>query len=279
MRARALVLAIGFLGAVSAGCFDILGDKELFPDAVAGAGGTGATSATGGTGGVGGTAGAGGASTTSSSTTSTSTATPLECTMSAECEDSNPCTEGQCESGFCAYYRAPDGTAVPDDDLLDCKKPVCQGGQVTFVADAVNPPDVDPNDCTQTYCDGIDPVTIDDNEGKKCGVQPADSCKSNVCMTGICKQVTVPDGTVIDPGDTNIPANDNTKDCRDLVCVGGTLTAVPNFYNCNDPDTTNCTVPTCDGAGLCKSGGGAMQAPVGYDCGGGKKCNAAGQCL
>ncbi|MEZ4310248.1 MAG: hypothetical protein R3F14_19580 [Polyangiaceae bacterium] len=95
-----------------------------------------------------------------------------------------------------------------------------------------------------------------------------DQCKPNICVTGQCKAVALPDGTVIDPGDTNIAANDNTKDCRDLVCQGGSFVAVTFWHTIRTRPTA--PSPPATATASCKTGAGAMQAPVGYDCGGGR---------
>ncbi|MEZ4296464.1 MAG: hypothetical protein R3B70_15945 [Polyangiaceae bacterium] len=285
LHSRASLLFVASLAATFAGCFidggpfNVEGNGGSAGSNTAGDGGTGGTPTTTPTTSMGGT---GGTPTTTPTTsmggTGGTTTTTGECETGADCDDNNPCTDDHCPNNTCVHDNVPDGP-LPDNDPLDCKKPVCKGGMKSFEADTVTIPDTDPNDCKLTYCDGMNPVTQNDNEDEKCGTQPANLCTPKICQAGTCTQVTLADGTVIDPGDTNIAANDNTKDCRDLVCQGGAFVAAPNFYNCADPDTTNCTVPTCDGNGICKTGGGAMQAPIGYDCGGGKKCNAGGQCL
>lgn len=140
----------------------------------------------------------------------------------------------------------------------------------------------DSNPCTADTCVAGTCSNVPTGEGRPCGQQPAEPCQQSVCMSGMCVLQNLPDGTVVAPGDKNIPSGQT--DCRDGTCVGGTLTMVPNFLNCNDPGPGNCAVPSCNSVGQCLSGAGAMDAPAGFPCdtnGDGSldgECDVSGNC-
>lgn len=122
----------------------------------------------------------------------------------------------------------------------------------------------DTNLCTADTCEEGTCSNVPTGEGRPCGQQPAEPCQQSVCMSGMCVLQNLPDGTVVAPGDKNIPSG--AGDCRDGVCIGGATTLVSNFLNCVDPVPANCVVPTCTMAGQCMTSGGASPAPAGYPC-------------
>lgn len=233
------------------------------------------TTSTGGTstGGTGGT------------TTTTTTTGTFECMMDGDCDGTNPCTHATCNASHeCVYEQVNEGMtpAGTDDPPGDCIRPVCQNGVLVGIVDKDQTPDTDPNDCTNTYCLNEGGTQTDNvNEGKLCGQQPVDQCKESVCKTGACVVQNLPEGTIIDPGDTNIPSGGT--DCRDKVCEGGVLVSKQNYKNCQDGNPDNCIVPTCNMSGQCLTGPGAMNAPAGTPC---KKqnqqsgtCDNSGNCI
>jgi hypothetical protein len=243
-----LLFASFVVGLTCAGC---LIDGGPFEDAGAGgAQGPGGSTTTTGTGG--------------SATTSTSTGTN-GCT-NAECDDGNPCTVDGCPSGTCEHALVSDGTPLEDLDLNDCLAPVCVGGVEVQEVDQSQSPDLDPLDCVVADCLATGRIqTVVKTDGELCGDPPTDQCKKRACSSGACLLEDLPDGTVIDPGDTNVP--NNGSDCRDLVCQNGSPKHVPNILNCQDLGPTNCYAPDCTPRGQCKADAGlAILAPAGYPC-------------
>ena len=215
--------------------------------------------------GNGGTPGTDGSATGTGGTPTTSTGTD-DCSAVPPCDDGDPCTVDACPSGTCEHTPASDGTAAEDLDLHDCVKPVCQGGAVVSKIDKSQSPDIDPSDCSVTYClDAGGTQTEPDNEGEPCGSPSGDVCHERLCDGGACELVTLADDTLLVPGDTGIP-NDG-YDCRDLVCLGGVPELVPNILNCDDTGPTNCFAPACTPDGQCKTGAGdSILAPAGFPC-------------
>lgn len=272
MRSRHDWIAAGLLAVWLCGGCELLVPFETVPEGSGGAGGTGAT---GGTSTSGGSSG-GGASTTTSTG-------PASCQVAADCDAQNPCAKADCVNAECAYSPVNEGTTPPGvaDPPGDCIRPVCNGGVLVEVVDKEQSPDTDPTDCTSTFClDEGGTQTDDANEGELCGQQPADPCKKSACQSGACVVQGLPDGTVVDPGDTNIPSGGT--DCRDKVCEAGVVVSKQNFMNCQDPTPDNCLVPSCNMSGVCLTGAATMNAPAGFPCkkqnGQNGTCDSFGNC-
>jgi len=55
---------------------------------------------------------------------------PVECSINADCSDSNPCTVGKCLLGLCLTMNKADGSPC-EDDLMCTESTVCQDGLCT----------------------------------------------------------------------------------------------------------------------------------------------------
>jgi hypothetical protein len=194
-------------------------------------------------------------------TTTTTTTAMTDCDSAADCDEGNPCTADTCESGLCVHSPTNEGVAQNDFDLQDCKIPVCHGGVITDDPAPTQTPAPSPDGCSTWSCNGSQPTSMPINEGGSCDLQSADPCVTGVCSSGVCAMQNQPDGTVVDPGDTNLATG--AGDCRDVVCNGGTSVLQPNFLNCADTIPGNCNIRLCGQDGLC----GALQAaPAGTPC-------------
>ena len=171
---------------------------------------SGTTESTGSTG----TTSTTGSTTTESSTTTSTTTSTMQCTYDTDCPDPDPfsfCLEPRCVNGACGATTANDGVvcglppsqchayptcqsgqcdaaplgygeALPDFDLKDCKKPVCDGaGNAIDIADAAQTPDS--TSCADKSCSGTTVVVSAKAEGDSCFVPGAFKCCSGHCCT------------------------------------------------------------------------------------------------
>jgi hypothetical protein len=114
-----------------------------------------------------------------------------------------------------------------------------QGGSTTTSTETSTAPTCNAN----ADCEDMNPCTVD------------------TCSAGTCSYASVVTGTVIDPGDKNLPSG--SGECRDLVCDNGQAVLVPNFLNCADQVPGNCNIRPCESNGVC----GLLQlAPAGTPC-------------
>lgn len=258
-RARPFVASL-VVGLVCTGCL-LDGGPVL-----GGAGGEGAQPLGGSTPSAGGAGG------------STATTAPTGPCTDPLCDDGDPCTIDTCPTGTCEHTPASDGTAIEDLDLHDCLEPVCVGGVPVQEVDTSQSPDPDPLDCLLTTClEAGGTRDVFEEDGALCGEQPSDKCQRRACDRGACVIEELADGTVIDPGDTNLP--EGGADCRDLVCLSGVPKLVPNILNCKDLGPTNCWAPACTPAGQCKGNAGdAILAPEGFPCDTDGNGSLDGQC-
>ncbi|RPI60206.1 MAG: hypothetical protein EHM50_07815, partial [Lysobacterales bacterium] len=79
-----------------------------------------------------------------------SDANVIECVVSADCEDKNPCTLSECVDNVCEQELAPDGDAE-DQTEGDCRKTVCKFGSPQYEIDNGDVPD-DDEPCTLDVC-------------------------------------------------------------------------------------------------------------------------------
>lgn len=224
------------------------------------------------------------------------------CQMASQCPDGKTaadpvptCRTPVCNAnGACGFTFAPAGTLVVGAGIQtagDCKKWVCDGaGNVQQVNDDVDVP-VDGNACSADVC--------------------TNGVPSNPAVVGqTCNLVAVNDG-VCSAAKTCVQCN-QASDCNDdfnLACAAPTCVAnacVPNYLAANQPATqqtpNDCKIVLCNGSGtplppsndngdlplddgnpctdeVCSAG--APQHPIKpqfTDCGGGNKCDAAGNC-
>ncbi|MCF6212300.1 MAG: hypothetical protein L3K24_16925, partial [Gammaproteobacteria bacterium] len=68
-----------------------------------------------------------------------------------------------CKTLKCSGWDPANETPSTPDTPKDCKKPVCENGSPTQIADAGDKPDDIPNDCKKPACDGMNPTTEDDD--------------------------------------------------------------------------------------------------------------------
>ncbi|TVR00479.1 MAG: hypothetical protein EA398_11275 [Deltaproteobacteria bacterium] len=113
------------------------------------------------------------------------------CRTDADCSDGNPCTLNRCEAGSCTVAEVQDRDDAPDDRAGDCRRPVCEAGEVRYIPDNEDRPPDDGIACTVPACDDGTPIYRPDNarcDGDDvCFVQgggcvPRDEVPDNVCI-------------------------------------------------------------------------------------------------
>ncbi len=212
-----------------------------------------------------------------------------ECDIVNDCYDGDPCTDHECNNGFCLHINHPDGEQCNDGDsntINDrCLNGVCAGvvpGECTIDDDCTAADDepcmtatctdstcVVANVADGTPCDDGDGGTVNDRctAGACVGDTPPECtsdvdcadgnpCMSNQCTGGMCVDTPVPDGTVCDDGN-----GQTTEDhCVAGECAG-TLDGDPCTIvnDCFDGDP--CTDHSCDN-GVCNN----YAAPNGKTC-------------
>lgn len=226
------------------------------------------------------------------------------CTVSAECDDANPCTIDECVAeGVCQATSVPDGVA-PAQVSGDCATASCAGGVVTRAAEPGDLPN-DANACTADSCQGTTAVltplpgqacTVGTargfcTEAGACGVTCTDGgppCDDgNPCTTDACNEAVERCEFVLLDGGPVPGALQVAGDCRVSRCVAGVATSDPDDTDlpadgepctadlCNRgtashpdlPAGTPCGAMTvCDGMGTCTGCVQATDCPAGDEC-------------
>ncbi|HEU5154897.1 MAG TPA: hypothetical protein VFU03_09225, partial [Gemmatimonadales bacterium] len=204
------------------------------------------------------------------------------CSVNAECNDANPCTQDVCvaATGQCQSTPLPNGQ--PCDDANPCTiGGTCQSGSCGTLLSCN-----DGSACTLDSCNPATggcvnaPVTCDD--GNPCTV---DSCNG---ATGACTFAATPgtacnDGNLCTLGDScvTIPGNPIP------ICQGNPKCADGNSCTSDqcDPTTGTClNAPIlCDDANPCTVdscvGGSCVSSPITGACDDGNRCTAADTCV
>lgn len=174
------------------------------------------------------------------------------CGTHDECEDDNECTDDVCgASGACTYTFAADGTACGSSEISPCDRAdTCQAGACSnnAISEATPCPD-DGNECTDDICDGYGLCTHPAvQDGLSCGAGGGE-CLAETCIDGNCMRVA------LDAGSPCGASNDTLCDAPDT--CDGNGACVPN----HSPSGTQCSDglfcngdELCDGSGTCLSG-------------------------
>ncbi len=136
------------------------------------------------------------------------------CTVDADCDDSNPCTDDSCNAGACEYT---DNTGPCDDGLYCSENDQCSGG--------ICSPGT-PRDCASA----------------------ADQCNDGVCDEGAdqCVPQPIVDGTGCDDG----LYCTLTDECQGGLCVGSGETCPDDANDCTDDcDEATDTCYLCNATG------------------------------
>jgi hypothetical protein len=191
-----------------------------------------------------------------------------QCTVPADCDDSNPCTDDDCVGNLCTNT----GNTLPCDDADPCTtNDMCSGGACTggplldgdsdgYVSDACTGGD----DCLDSNFD-VNPGATEGPAGDP------------TCSDGLDNDC---DGLTDDLGDLDcvptcsVPADcDDGNPCTDEGCISGHCAYADNTAPCDDADP--CTMnDTCSG-GTCISGpplDGDSDGYVSDACPGGDDC-------
>jgi hypothetical protein len=214
------------------------------------------------------------------------------CEEAADCGPDAACFARICEEGTCTVELAAAGARAADPAAGDCRADVCDGdGGVVVGAAADDPPPDDGDACAAPVC--VDGAVVEQvaAEGSACTVQNGaeGACDgAGACVTGCQSDAECgADG----------PCRDVTCDvasgaCRVALQPAGALVA--------DPDSGDCRVTVCDGAGaptdwpddeetpifdgnecttdVCAGGAPYPLELAGTSCTSGA-CDGAGQCL
>ena len=199
--------------------------------------------------------GTGGGGTGGTTTTSSGGGGVGGCTANSECNDTNPCTDDECDltTGKCSNPPVADGPLGSANVLGDCKEIRCTAGELETVADdADKPADADP--CKVIDCANGSVSTTNEPNGTTCGPSPL------ACEDGSCVGCTM---------DNDCPM---VGDCEQRHCTAEQI-CTPT----NQPAGTNCTAGggnVCDGAGAC------VDCVNDGDCNGTTEiCSATNQCV
>jgi subtilisin family serine protease len=181
-----------------------------------------------------------------------------QCSVPADCDDSDPCTIDDCVGGVCS------NTPIDCADSDPCTTDYCSGG--VCYNDPIDCNDSDP--CTTDYCSG----GVCYNDPIDCG--DSDACTTDYCAGGTCYNdpITCDDSDLCttdtcDPGSgcvfTPIEC-DPGEVCVDGVCV-------PQVCNNNGTcesgeDCGNCPNDCISGGGATECGDGICQPSTGEDC-------------
>jgi hypothetical protein len=181
-----------------------------------------------------------------------------QCSVPADCDDSDPCTIDDCVDGTCV------NTPIDCDDSDPCTTDYCSGG--VCYNDPIDCDDSDP--CTTDYCSGgtcyNDPIDCDDG----------DACTTDYCSGGTCYHdpITCDDGDLCttDTCDPGTGCVFTPIDCPPgEVCVDGVC--VPQVCNNNGTcesgeDCNNCSADCIQGGGTGGCGNGVCEPSLGEDC-------------
>ena len=172
-----------------------------------------------------------------------------QCSVPADCEDSDPCTIDDCVGGACI------NTPMDCNDDDACTTDSCSGGGCSYYPITCN--DSDP--CTTVSCDAA----------AGCVYSPITCREGEVCVDGGCVTQACNNNGTCEPGEdcVNCP-----NDCRQK-----TTPAMKNSYCC-DGDLPDCGNVKCSENGwIC--GGGDSSCQVHADCDDDQWCNGSETCL
>ena len=255
---------------------------------IAGTGGFGGSgTGTGGAGGSGGSVAGTGGSGGGTGGTGTGGGTP--CSSLSDCPGADTdCQKRTCDSGVCGVSNVTMGTAVSQQTPGDCLEVRCDGtGGVDSFVDDTDLPD-DKNPCTIDACKSGTPSHTNAAANTKCGTNlvcdgngmcvgctDASQCPAapNECQTAACHSGTCGTDNVAAPGNVT---SQKAGDCQKNQC-DGMGHVIPAADDTDLPvDNKTCTKDLCNG-------GVPTNPPVaaGTACtdGGGKKCDANGNCV
>jgi hypothetical protein len=183
------------------------------------------------------------------------------CTVDAECDDDNPCTDDACIGGACQNTPntepCDDGNACTTGDT--CSQGTCGG----------SPVDCDDNNvCTDDSCDPVTGCVNTDNEapcddGNACTT--GDTCSAGDCVGGPALDCDDGNGCTDDSCDsaTGCVQTDNTASCddgdacttgdrcADGGCVGGPPPECGLADGCCGPDCSSIEDQDCGGSDPC----------------------------
>jgi hypothetical protein len=182
------------------------------------------------------------------------------CSVAADCNDNNPCTNDSCQAGKCAYTNASSGASCSDNNpCTDNDK--CNGsGQCVGTPKACNSP---PNACHQgtgvcNQANGICSYAFLSNgtacsDGNACTTN--DTCQNGTCVGGVGKSCSSPPNACYNSPGT---CDTTTGACNYPVKVNGTACSDGNA--CTTGDT--CQNGACVGglSKTCNSGGECYQS-------------------
>ncbi len=108
-----------------------------------------------------------------------------QCTVDADCNDQNECTDDTCNAGVCTNSN---NTAPCTDDGSSCTDDVCSGGICTHPSNGscqctVDADCDDQNECTDDVCD--QGACVNSNNTGPC-TDDGDTCTDDVCSGGVC---------------------------------------------------------------------------------------------
>ena len=235
--------------------------------------------------------GTGGGGTGGTTTTSSGGGGVGGCTANSECNDTNPCTDDECNltTGKCSNPPVADGPLGSANVLGDCKEIRCTAGELQTVADdADKPADADP--CKVIDCANGSVSTTNEPNGTACGPSPL-ACQDGSCvgctmdndcpMVGDCQQRHCTAEQVCTP--TDEPAGTNCNDGGGNVCDGSGA-----CVDCVDSGDCNGTTEICSATNQCVSScgdgtknGNETDTDCGGpcpDCGTGGECNTDNDC-
>jgi hypothetical protein len=154
------------------------------------------------------------------------------CTIPADCDDRNPCTDDDCVGERCDYSFNVEPCA---DDGNECTGDYCEEGTCIHPAQT-GPCTDDMDDCTDDLC-GAGVCTHPDNGTCGCD-SPADCDDSDPCTDDECVNEEC------DYLDNTAPCGDDGNQCTDDVCNAG---------DCTHPANNTCGGP-CASLALTRSG-------------------------
>ncbi|MCH9034472.1 MAG: hypothetical protein IID42_08210, partial [Planctomycetes bacterium] len=204
------------------------------------------------------------------------------CSIDADCDDANPCTDDVCNAGTCENTNN-DVNSCDDGDVCNgletCSAGTCVGGSSLNCDDS--------NVCTTDTCDatlGCQNAAVTD--GTACA--DGDLCNGDeTCQLGVCTS-----GTALNCDDSNVCTTDTcdaTLGCQNTAVVDGTACADGDLCNgdetcqagtctagtaLNCDDSNVCTTDTCDATLGCQN----TAVVDGTACADGDLCNGDETC-
>jgi hypothetical protein len=209
------------------------------------------------------------------------------CTQDADCPSGGACQVPKCNAGTCGFAAAS-AQVLPAalQTAGDCQVLTCDGASQTpvSVADNIDVPPSDGNECTTDTCSNgapvHPPVAVDTvctggfcnatgtcvqcTQNAQC--PSGNACQIPTCTGGTCGFTGVAAGTVV--------GNPTAGDCKSNQCDGNGNITVGAADDTDVPNDNNaCTTDSC-------SGGSPVFTPVtaGASCGGTSLCDGKGNC-